>query len=129
MDESCGSESKRKKINADFAEGEYLRIQREWENGDCIEADFPMEISYRTWQVNKNSVSVDYGPLTLSLKIGEKYVKRIVRKRLFGIPSGKKERMWKMAFIRNLSGNSVELCLANQFRGYVEGTQKIGTEG
>lgn len=65
-----------KKINADFAEGEYLRIQREWENGDCIEADFPMEISYRTWQVNKNSVSVDYGPLTLSLKIGEKYVKK-----------------------------------------------------
>lgn len=35
-----------------------------------------MEISYRTWQVNKNSVSVDYGPLTLSLKIGEKYVKK-----------------------------------------------------
>ena len=35
-----------------------------------------MEISYRTWQVNKNSVSVDYGPLTLSLRIAEKYVEK-----------------------------------------------------
>ena len=32
-----------------------------------------MSLSMRTWQVNKNSASVDYGPLTLSLKIGEKY--------------------------------------------------------
>lgn len=32
-----------------------------------------MNFSYRQWQVNKNSVSVDYGPLTLSLKIDEDY--------------------------------------------------------
>ena len=31
---------------------------------------------YRTWQVNKNSVSVNYGPLTLSLKIAERYEKK-----------------------------------------------------
>ena len=34
-----------------------------------------MEITTRTWQVNQNSVSVDYGPLTFSLKIGEEYRK------------------------------------------------------
>lgn len=32
-----------------------------------------MEYAVRQWQVNKNSVSVDYGPLTLSLKIEEEY--------------------------------------------------------
>ena len=35
-----------------------------------------MELSHRIWQVNKNSVSVDYGPLTLSLRIAERYVER-----------------------------------------------------
>lgn len=56
--------------------GNYLCIDREWQNGDRVEVNFPMEISYRTWQVNKNSVSVDYGPLTLSLRIAEKYIKK-----------------------------------------------------
>ena len=56
--------------------GNYLCIHREWKNGDKVEVNYPMEISYRTWQVNKNSVSVDYGPLTLSLRIAEKYVEK-----------------------------------------------------
>lgn len=56
--------------------GNYLCIHREWKNGDKVEVIYPMEISYRTWQVNKNSVSVDYGPLTLSLRIAEKYVEK-----------------------------------------------------
>lgn len=34
-----------------------------------------MEFSLKTWQVNKNSVSVNYGPLTLSLNIDEEYKK------------------------------------------------------
>jgi hypothetical protein len=33
-----------------------------------------MNITLRKWKHNKNSVSVDRGPLTYSLKIGEKYV-------------------------------------------------------
>ena len=53
--------------------GKYLRIEREWADGDRVEFQLPMSLSMRTWQVNKNSVSVDYGPLTLSLKIGERY--------------------------------------------------------
>ena len=32
-----------------------------------------MKLSQRTWQVNQNGVTVDYGPLTLSLKIDEEY--------------------------------------------------------
>ncbi len=56
--------------------GSYLCIEREWKDGNTVVMNFPMEISYRTWQVNKNSVSVDYGPLTLSLRIAEKYVEK-----------------------------------------------------
>ena len=54
----------------------YVCVNREWKTGDKVEVNFPMEISYRTWQVNKNSVSVDYGPFTLSLRIAEKYVEK-----------------------------------------------------
>ncbi len=35
-----------------------------------------MEISVKTWEQNHNSVSVNYGPLTFSLLIGEEYVKQ-----------------------------------------------------
>ncbi len=53
--------------------GKYVKIDREWADGDRVELNVPMKLSQRTWQVNKNSVSVDYGPLTLSLKIDEEY--------------------------------------------------------
>ena len=43
-----------------------------------------MELSMRQWQVNKNSVSVDYGPLTLSLEIKERYEKIDSRKTAIG---------------------------------------------
>ena len=56
--------------------GKYVRIEREWKDGDRVELSVPMDFSIRTWQVNKNSVSVNYGPLTLSLWIDEQYVKR-----------------------------------------------------
>lgn len=56
--------------------GKYYCISREWKKGDSVSLRVPMSFSMRRWQVNKNSVSVDYGPLTLSLKIKERYVKR-----------------------------------------------------
>ncbi len=55
--------------------GSYVCINREWTNGDQIILNLPMEIGIRTWTVNQNSVSVDYGPLTFSLKIKEDYQK------------------------------------------------------
>lgn len=56
--------------------GKYYRIERQWRKGDRITLRMPMRLTMRQWQVNKNSVSVDYGPLTLSLNIKERYVKR-----------------------------------------------------
>ena len=54
--------------------GKYVAVTREWKKGDRLTLRFPMHLSMRMWQVNKHSVSVDYGPLTLSLKIKERYV-------------------------------------------------------
>jgi hypothetical protein len=53
---------------------QYVRIMRQWQNGDTIRFVLPMQITLRKWTANQNSVSVDRGPLTYSLKIGEKYV-------------------------------------------------------
>ncbi len=55
--------------------GKYACIDREWQNGDVVRVIYPMGFSIKTWQVNQNSVSVDYGPLTLSLNIDEEYKK------------------------------------------------------
>ena len=63
-------------ISQELISGKYLCIDRIWKNGDIVELNLPMDISYRQWQVNKNSISVDYGPLTLSLLIKEKYIKK-----------------------------------------------------
>lgn len=60
-------------VDAQLENGKYLRIDRTWHNGDSVLLNLPMKISLRHWQVNNNAVTADYGPLTLSLSIGEKY--------------------------------------------------------
>lgn len=61
-------------VDARLMGGKYLVVNREWKKGDRLTLRFPMHLSMRVWQVNKHSVSLDYGPLTLSLKIKERYV-------------------------------------------------------
>ena len=56
--------------------GQYVRINRTWKKGDFVDLDLPMGITTKVWSANKSSVSVNYGPLTLSLKIDERYDKR-----------------------------------------------------
>ena len=53
----------------------YVRIERKWNNNDKVEITFPMQVTKRVWNENKNSVSINYGPLTFSLKIKEAYEK------------------------------------------------------
>ena len=72
------------KLNADLIAGKYARITREWSDADEIVLTVPMEINYRQWQVNKNSVSVDYGPLSLSLMIDEDYQQKDSRETAIG---------------------------------------------
>jgi hypothetical protein len=51
----------------------YVVIDRSWENGDAVALNLPMQISVKKWEKNQNAVSLDYGPLTFSLKIGERW--------------------------------------------------------
>jgi DUF1680 family protein len=53
--------------------GEFLRIEREWKDGDRVELRFPMEVRTSTWF--NNSIAVERGPLVYSLKIGESWHK------------------------------------------------------
>jgi hypothetical protein len=53
----------------------YFMIDRKWTGGDTVELNLPMKITLTQWTKNNNSVSVNRGPLTYSLKIGEKYVR------------------------------------------------------
>ena len=56
--------------------GEYLVIRHRWKNGDRIVLHLPMGLSVKNWTANKNSVSINYGPLTYSLQIGQKFLKQ-----------------------------------------------------
>ena len=65
-----------KKVSVVPQKGQYVCLNRTWENGDNIVLNLPMKLDIHTWQVNRNSVSVNYGPLTMSLKIKERYEKK-----------------------------------------------------
>lgn len=63
----------RRKLKADARPGSYIKIDRVWRKGDKISLILPREIALTVWTNNKDSVSVNYGPLTFSVKIGEEY--------------------------------------------------------
>ena len=60
-------------LDLDTSPLSYLVLNRVWENGDQIGLRLPMKVRIRTWEKNHNSVSIDRGPLTYSLKIGERW--------------------------------------------------------
>jgi DUF1680 family protein len=53
----------------------YVVLNRAWRDGDSVSLQLPMQVAVRKWEKNNNAVSVDYGPLTFSLKIGERWVR------------------------------------------------------
>ena len=53
--------------------GSWVRLERKWKPDDRVNLRLGMMLSTRTWDRNKNSESVNYGPLTFSLKIAESY--------------------------------------------------------
>ena len=65
-----------KRINTPIEASKFLKINRKWSNDDIIKIVFPKNISVKRWEKNHNSASINYGPLTFSLKIKEKYVEK-----------------------------------------------------
>jgi hypothetical protein len=53
----------------------YISIERTWRDGDHVTLHLPMKITVTTWAKQANAVSVNRGPLTYSLKIGQRWEK------------------------------------------------------
>jgi hypothetical protein len=53
----------------------YVRIDRTWSKGDKVNLVLPMAVNIKRWEKQKNSASVNRGPLSFSVKIGESYTK------------------------------------------------------
>ncbi|MGB4256465.1 MAG: beta-L-arabinofuranosidase domain-containing protein [Phycisphaerae bacterium] len=62
-------------VQTEFRPGTWATLEREWADGDTVRLELPMTIQVKTWAKNHNAVSVHRGPITYSLKIGEKWVK------------------------------------------------------
>lgn len=64
------------KVEVRSEAGKYVKISRMWADKDVVTLDLPMKVKLTTWEQNHNSVSVNYGPLTFSLRIGEDYIRK-----------------------------------------------------
>jgi len=53
----------------------WAKLERTWRDGDVVRLELPMAVRVRVWERNRNAVSVSRGPLTYSVKIGEKWVR------------------------------------------------------
>ena len=51
----------------------FIRLERAWSDGDTVTLQFPMKLAERQWHKNQDAVSVDYGPLSFSLAIKERF--------------------------------------------------------
>jgi hypothetical protein len=51
----------------------FARVQRSRASGDTVVLRLPQRTSVRVWEANGGAVSVDRGPLTYSLRVGESY--------------------------------------------------------
>jgi hypothetical protein len=63
------------KVSFKSRPGAYLALERTWSMGDQVELSLPMSIRTYQWEKNQNAMSVYYGPLAFSLKIGERWSK------------------------------------------------------
>lgn len=60
-----------KQIRTRTAGRGWLIVDRQWHTGDRVAIRFPMRVKLERWHANRDSVSVERGPLTYSLKIAE----------------------------------------------------------
>ncbi|MFF1955165.1 beta-L-arabinofuranosidase domain-containing protein, partial [Kitasatospora herbaricolor] len=51
----------------------YTVVTRTWKDGDTVTLRLPQRTTVRTWGANHGAVSVDHGPLTYALRIGEQF--------------------------------------------------------
>lgn len=64
-----------KKIPATTGPGSYAVVQRQWKNGDVVTLELPMTVTLKTWPSQGGAVSINRGPLSFSLDVGEKWTR------------------------------------------------------
>src|SRR4051812_2678929 len=64
-----------RKLSFQAKPASYAVVDRTWNNGDTATLKLPMRVSVKQWPRNHDAVSVDYGPLTFTLRIGEKWIR------------------------------------------------------
>jgi hypothetical protein len=73
--EGASVEVNGKKQAVDAAPQSYIVVERSWQNGDRVTLHLPMQLTLRVWEKQAKAVSVDRGPLSYSLKIGQRWEK------------------------------------------------------
>jgi hypothetical protein len=53
----------------------FIVIDRAWKDGDRVTLRLPMKLTLRVWHKNHDAISVDRGPLTFALDIGQTWKK------------------------------------------------------
>ncbi len=64
-----------KRVSAEAPPASYISLERTWRDGDRVELELPMKTRLTEWKKQANAVSVNHGPLSYSLKIGERWEK------------------------------------------------------
>jgi hypothetical protein len=57
------------------ASSSWAKVQRTWRDGDVVRLELPMAVRVKLWDKNQGAASVSRGPLTYSLKIGQKWAR------------------------------------------------------
>lgn len=60
-------------VLSNYAGNQIVKIDRKWKTGDVLELVLPMHIFKSNWY--ENSMAIERGPITYSLKIGEEFKK------------------------------------------------------
>ena len=55
----------------------FATFDRTWRDGDLLVLKLPMRLELKRWEQNGNAISVDRGPLSYALRIGERKVKSL----------------------------------------------------
>jgi len=64
-----------KKLDVECLPQSYVAIERAWQDGDRVSLELPMRLAVSVWKAQANALSVSLGPLTYSLRIGERWDK------------------------------------------------------
>jgi DUF1680 family protein len=62
-----------KQLEVSAKSSSFVIVNRQWNDGDTVKLQLPMQVAVKKWEKNHNAISVSDGPLSFSLKIGEKW--------------------------------------------------------